>query len=359
MVPVFFELKKSRHINVKFISTGQHTSMFVQVLDFFGLKPDIELNVMQPNQSLSELTAALSLRLDELFKKEKCDTIIVQGDTTTAFVASLIAFYNNIKVAHVEAGLRTSTKGIPFPEEMNRRLISKIADHHFAPTQSAYNVLKSESIENIHLVGNTVIDSLFLCLKKNKEDIKTYTEKYDFLKNFSRSILITCHRRESFGAGILQICLAIKKLAKNYPDFVFIYPVHYNPNVQDAVYAELGKIENIRLIDPVPYNELVYLINECYLVMTDSGGIQEEAPSLNKPVVVLREETERTEGVDAGCAVLAGVQTENILRITKEIIEDKKLYERMANVENPYGDGRASQRIANIIEKRNEALINT
>lgn len=355
LVPVYFELKKIAGVEVKFVSTGQHTTMLTQVLRFFGVKPDAQLKVMKPNQTLSGLTATLTQQMDRYLieNRNSCDAIVVQGDTTTAFVASLIGFYHKKKVIHVEAGLRTADKFNPFPEEVNRRLISRVADLHFAPTDASYDELLKEGCTNVYRVGNTVIDSLLMCVEKIKRKTKSYNKKYNFLDGYKKQILITCHRRETFGGPLLQICAAIKELAALYPGFAFVYPVHFNPNVRNVVFEELSNLKNVFLIDPVSYDEMVYLLKNAYLILTDSGGIQEEAPSLHKPLIILREETERMEGVTAGCALLAGIQKEAILSAARSVIEDEKVYHAMTSVPNPYGDGHAAEYIAKQIDQMN------
>lgn len=351
LIPIYFSLKKEPSFDVQFVSTGQHKRMLKQILDFYGVKPAINLNVMRPNQSLSQLSAFVIQKMEALFSKMPCDILIVQGDTTTAFATALVGFYHKKYIVHVEAGLRTFSKYFPFPEEINRRLITQVTDLYLAPTGESKENLLKEGCKNVYEVGNTVIDSLHLCLEKVLQNKVYYDKRFSFLNPFEKIILITCHRRESFGRGIEEICLAIKELAKTYKKFVFVYPVHYNPNVNGPVFQLLDGVENVKLIDPLPYDQLVYLMQRSYLILTDSGGIQEEAPSVNVPVIVLRKETERMEGVKAGCSVLAGNSRSKIIKITKQIIGDKSLYTQMASVRNPYGDGKSSDRITRLLKK--------
>jgi UDP-N-acetylglucosamine 2-epimerase (non-hydrolysing) len=350
LVPVYLILRNEATFEVKFISTGQHKSMLKQILDFYEITPDIDLDVMKPNQTLSQLTASVINKMHDLFNENQCDIVIVQGDTTTAFATALGAFYHKKFIVHVEAGLRTHSKYFPFPEEINRKLITQLADLHLAPTDDSKENLIREGCKNVHNVGNTVIDSLKLCLERILDNVKPYNDKFSYLNDSQKVILVTCHRRESFGQGIEEICDALKDLAKKYQNFVFVYPVHYNPNVTGPVFELLSNIDNIKLIEPLPYDELIYLMSRSFLILTDSGGIQEEAPSLNIPVVVLRNETERMEGVLAGCSILAGNNKERIIEITENIIDDEAQYMRMSEVTNPYGDGKSSERIKELLK---------
>lgn len=350
LIPLFFELKKNGFA-VDFVSTGQHKRMLRQILNFFGVKPDVDMNVMRPNQSLSQLTSFVTKKMNKLLEEKHYDVIIVQGDTTTAFATALVGFYHKKYIIHLEAGLRTFSKYFPFPEEMNRKLITQLTDLYFAPTDESKNNLVKEGCKNVYQVGNTVIDSLYLCLEKVFANKLKYEKAFRFVSNYERLILITCHRRESFGKGIKDICEAIKLLARQYSNYVFVYPVHYNPNVTGPVFELLSNIQNIRLIEPLPYDQLVYLMSKSHLILTDSGGIQEEAPSLNVPVIVLRNETERMEGVHAGCSVLAGNTKNKILQITQNILSNPTVYKKMAGVNNPYGDGKSSERIIKILRK--------
>jgi UDP-N-acetylglucosamine 2-epimerase (non-hydrolysing) len=344
LIPVYLTLQKSG-ITVELVSTGQHKSMLEQIFTFFEVKPDVSLDVMLHNQSLAVLTARLSERLQACYEERNYDLVIVQGDTTTAMVASLIAFYNRIKVAHVEAGLRTYDKFSPYPEEINRQLISRIADYHFAPTQKSLEVLEKENVEKRFLVGNTVIDSLLLCVEKVRKNLAYYEEKYKVINNYTRLVLITGHRRENFGRGFEEICTAIKQLSEQYPSYLFYYPVHLNPNVQEKVQEFLSGIKNVVLDRPLPYDELIFLMSRSFILLTDSGGIQEEGPSLNVPILVMRDTTERPEGIDGGCAVLVGTSVEKIISEFNRLVADGDYYRRMATAPNPYGDGKSAQYI--------------
>ena len=348
LIPVYMELKR-REAAVDLVSTGQHRSMLDQIFEFFGIKPDVSLDVMVHDQTLSGLTARLTNALQECFEARKYDVIVVQGDTTTAMVASLVAYYNHLMVAHVEAGLRTYNKYSPFPEEVNRQIIGRIADHHFAPTKFAESILKIERAKGVHLVGNTVIDSLLFCVNRITEQKSCYTEKFPLLEKYEKLVLITGHRRESFGKGFDEICQAIKELSQRYPRTLFYYPVHLNPNVKNKVHDILVDIPNVYLGEPLPYDELVYLMSRSFIILTDSGGIQEEAPSLNVPVLVMRETTERPEGIDAGCSKLVGTSRQIIVESFVELVDKPEKYHQMAKAINPYGDGRSAQRIADIL----------
>jgi UDP-N-acetylglucosamine 2-epimerase (non-hydrolysing) len=344
LIPVYLEFRKT-NADVCLVSTGQHQSMLEQIFNFFDVKPDLCLDVMLPSQTLAGLTARLTETLQKCFTEHHFDIVVVQGDTTTAMVASLVSFYNGIKVAHVEAGLRTYHKFSPFPEEINRQIIGRIADFHFAPTQRAADILIKEGLDHVYCVGNTVIDSLLLCLEKVRNNEAVYQQQFDMIHRFQKLILITGHRRENFGEGFEQICAAIKELAALYPNFLFYYPVHLNPNVKQKVYTLLSGLPNVFLGNPLPYDELVFLMSQSFLILTDSGGIQEEAPTLNVPLLVMRDTTERSEGIDAGCALLVGTSTENIVAAFTRLVEYPEKYRKMVKAENPYGDGSSSERI--------------
>lgn len=353
LIPVYLELKK--HFSfVELISTGQHASMLEQIFSFFDLSPDVTLEVMTPNQTLAGLTARLCERLQACFEEKKYDLVIVQGDTTTAMTGSLIAFYNRIKVAHVEAGLRTYNKFSPFPEEVNRQIVGRIADYHFAPTQRALDVLKREGADNCHLVGNTVIDSLLLCLQKVQANNNQYAEKFKIVNAYSKLVLITGHRRENFGRGFEEICSAIKQLSVTYPDCLFYYPVHLNPNVKDKVFHYLNDLKNVVLDKPLPYDELIYLMSRSYIILTDSGGIQEEGPSLHVPILVMRDTTERPEGIENGCSLLVGTSSEKIVSEFNKLVDNPDFYRRMSEAGNPYGDGKSATYIAEILLRQEE-----
>jgi UDP-N-acetylglucosamine 2-epimerase (non-hydrolysing) len=352
LAAVILELKRNENFEVNVCITAQHREMLDQVLKVFEINPDVDLGLMKDNQTLSDLSARILPAMDSYYKNYKPDLVLVQGDTTTTFIASLAAYYNRIKIAHVEAGLRTWNKYSPFPEEINRVLTSKLADLHFAPTKISKGNLITEGVqqEKIFITGNTVIDALLLASEK----IKNNTIKIPGLRNDIHSgngniILITGHRRESFGEGFKNICQAISFLAEEFADYNFIYPVHLNPNVRKPVFEILSSKKNIFLIEPLDYLPFVSLMNESKLILTDSGGIQEEAPSLGKPVLVMRDTSERPEGISAGTAKLVGVKREEIIKEVKKLLLSKHEYSKMANVVNPYGDGKASARIAGII----------
>ena len=352
MAPLIKVLEKE--FNVKICVTGQHREMLDQVMRFFGLEADYDLNIMKPNQSLYELTASLIKGLEPVIADFGPDLIFVQGDTTTAFVGALAGFYKKTRIAHLEAGLRSENKYSPFPEEINRVLVGKLADFHFAPTQRAKeNLLKEGITENIWVVGNTVIDALFLGLdiiKSEGED--KYYRYFDFLDFSKKIILVTGHRRESFGKPFRNICFALKEIADSFEDIEIVYPVHLNPNVRKPVYEILQGRPRIHLIEPLDYPYLIWLMSKSYLILTDSGGIQEEAPSLGKPVLVMREVTERIEGVEAGTAKLVGTNKEKIVSEVSNLIRLKEEYTKMARAVNPYGDGTTSKKILKILKKQ-------
>lgn len=354
LIPLYLELKENKSFKPVLISTGQHKEMLDQIFSFFDIQPDIQLNVMSPNQGLAGLTSLLFQKLEEVVSKHKFDGIIVQGDTSTAMVGAMIGFYNKVKVIHVEAGLRTYDKFSPFPEEINRRIIGLVADFHFAPTEKAAKALEKESLEGVYMVGNTVIDSLLWAMKKIEADEEKYQNNiktsFPGLEN-KRLVLVTGHRRENFGKGFEEICRALASLADKYKELAFVYPVHLNPNVRETVFKYLDGYDNIHLIDPLPYDQLLYLMSKSILILTDSGGIQEEAPSLNIPLIVMRETTERPEGIEAGCAVLAGITACNIVNSFVQIYEDQTVYSKMTEAANPYGDGKSAEKIVGILEE--------
>lgn len=346
MAPVINALKQHpEQITSLVCSTGQHRQMLDQVLNLFDIVPDIDLNLMQANQSLAGLTARLITGIDRVMKAHRPDWVLVQGDTTTVFAAALAAFYHGVRVGHVEAGLRTGDKYQPFPEEINRRMVDVIADLYFAPTETNRQNLLRENLnaQTVHVTGNTVIDALLMIA----EQVKTAPLSLLIPKAARKKmILVTAHRRENHGQPIREICHALVTLARCYADTVHIvYPVHLNPNIEQPVYALLDHIPNISLLPPVDYQTMVRLLTHAHLILTDSGGIQEEAPSLNKPVLVLRETTERPEAVAAGVTRLVGTKTEAIVEAVTSLLEDETLYRTMATGANPYGDGHASQRI--------------
>lgn len=349
LAPLIVKLKDVGNIQV--CVTGQHREMLDQVLQFFSIVPDYDLNIMMENQSLFTVTSKSLKLLEKVIKESQPDLIIVQGDTTTTFVGALAGFYNKIKVAHIEAGLRSFHKFSPFPEETNRVLVSHIADYHFAPTDKAKENLLRESIseENIFVIGNTVIDALFMGLDIVNRNEKRFYDYFRFLDFSKRIILVTGHRRESFGKPFENICYALKEITQENVEI--IYPVHLNPNVRGHVYPLLSGIKNIHLIEPLAYPYLIWLMSKSYLILTDSGGIQEEAPSLGKPVLVMRDVTERTEGIDAGTALLVGTNKEKIVKSVRMLLSNKGEYNNMAKRRNPYGDGKSSLRIRDIVKK--------
>jgi UDP-N-acetylglucosamine 2-epimerase (non-hydrolysing) len=351
MAPVIKSLMSySEEVKSVVCVTAQHREMLDQALQIFGIVPDYDLNLMNPNQSLALLTANVLTGLDEVITIEKPDWLLVQGDTTTAMVASLVAYYHRIKLGHVEAGLRTNDKFQPFPEEINRRITDILADAYFAPTQNSRMNLLKEGIpsESIVVTGNTVIDALMM-ISQRVADQPLDSRISTSIKN-RLLILVTVHRRESFGKPLENICKALARIAFSYQDKIqIVYPVHLNPNVHKTVYEILSGIPNISLLEPVNYEELVGLMSKAYLILTDSGGIQEEAPSLHKPVLVLRDVTERPEAIEAGAAKLIGTNAGRIYSETIRLIEEPKIYYQMSNAINPYGDGQASQRIVQFL----------
>ncbi len=345
MAPLVLELQKNENIESIVCLTAQHRQMLDMVMDMFKIKADYDLNIMQERQTLAGITTRALNGLDEVMSEAKPDVVLVHGDTTTTLSGSMAAFYNKIKVGHVEAGLRTYDKYSPFPEEMNRKITGAIADFHFSPTQSNKDNLLREKIDedSIYITGNTVIDAISYTVRDD------YTFKTESIRNVDfegkRVILMTAHRRENLGKPLENICRAVLRLVNENPDIEIIYPVHLNPAVRDTVNSILAGNDRVHLIDPVDVDELHNLMKRCYMVMTDSGGLQEEAPALGKPVLVLRSETERPEAVAAGTAKLAGIKEEDIYALGKELLESKEAYDKMAHAANPYGDGKASQRI--------------
>jgi len=353
LAPVIQSMKKQKDdFEVEVCVTAQHREMLDQVLDFFKIIPDFDLNLMKNNQFLFDLTANTLKNLDAVLEEVQPDWVIVQGDTTSAFVGALASFYRKIKIAYIEDGLRSGNKLSPFPEEVNRRMISHLADCHFAPTSLAANNLKKENIRNnVFMVGNTVIDALLLGLdiiKKSGADKKLY-KYFNYLDFNKKIILVTGHRRESFGKPLENICLALKKIAENNAVEI-IYPVHLNPNIQKPVHDILGSIKNIHLIKPLDYPHLLWLMKKSYFIITDSGGIQEEASSLKKPILVTREVTERIEGIKAGTALLVGNRKEKIVKEANELLNIKKKYKMMSTRKNPYGDGKSCERIIKVLK---------
>jgi UDP-N-acetylglucosamine 2-epimerase (non-hydrolysing) len=348
MCPLVLRLVESPSVESRLCVTAQHREMLDQVLALFGVVPDYDLDIMRPNQTLNDITGSVVRGLDGVLEEFKPDVVLVHGDTTTSFSAALAAFHRQIPVGHVEAGLRTGNIYSPWPEEANRKLTGAIAQWHFAPTATARVNLLNEGVskDRIRVTGNTVIDALLWMTKRIESDPVihlTMTNRFSGLRETSRLILITGHRRENFGAGFDSICRAIRDLAVEFPDVDFVYPVHLNPNVQRPVKAILSGLENVHLTAPQEYAPFVWLMNRSYLVLTDSGGIQEEAPSLGKPVLVMRDTTERPEAVEAGTARLVGSDRGRIVAGVRELLTNAGQYAAMANTMNPFGDGRASQ----------------
>ena len=353
MAPLVKELLKQPLIfETKICITAQHREMLDQVLSFFEIVPDYDLNLMKPDQNLYSLTGDIINGLKPVLEDFNPCFVFIHGDTTTSLAAGLAAFYSGARVCHIEAGLRTFNKRAPFPEEMNRSLTSRIADFHFAPTETSRQNLINENIsdESILITGNTVIDALLYSVKKVSEEgfedkeINLLKSKIDSSKKI---ILVTGHRRENHGQGFINICAALKEIATSLKDVEVIYPVHLNPNVQKPVFELLAGIENIHLIEPLSYPAFVWLMSQSYLIITDSGGVQEEAPSLRKPVLVMRETTERPEAVEAGTVILVGTNPKKIVQETLSLITDSERYKRMSRLHNPYGDGKACWRIVN------------
>ena len=354
LAPLINEFKKnSSEFEIINISTGQHKEMLDQVVNFFDINIDYDLSLMTPNQSLSELSSKILVSLDKVLKKEMPDYVFVHGDTTTTAFASITAFYNQIKLCHIEAGLRTFDKFSPFPEEINRTITGKLTDLHFAPTEQAMQNLLNEGTkkESICVTGNTVVDALFeaVLISKKSDDLQIKNLKKIITEN-KKIILVTGHRRENFGQGFKNICKALQNIAKN-PNVHIVYPVHLNPNVKKIVFEMLKNIKNITLIDPLGYPAFTWIMNKSFLILTDSGGVQEEAPSLGIPVLVMRDNTERPEGVDAKTAFLVGTDDKKIIKHVNEFLNDKEWYNEISKKSNPYGDGNASKKILDFMVK--------
>lgn len=352
MAPLVLEMKNYDEIESMVVVTAQHREMLDQVLGAFGIVPDYDLDIMEKSQTLSKITSKAMLGLEEVFAKDRPDIVLVHGDTTTTFAGALAAFYAKIDVGHVEAGLRTGDIYSPYPEEMNRLLVSKIAAMHFAPTiKNAQNLENEGVVKGISITGNTVIDSIKYTAKDDYSFECDALNHIDFAK---KTILMTAHRRENYGEPFDNICQAAAEIAKNNPDIQIIYPVHLSPYVREMAGKYLSEIPNVHLIDPVGVFDMHNLIKRSYLVLTDSGGLQEEAPSLGKPVLVMRQETERPEAIAAGTARLVGVEKGNIIKVTEMLLNDENEYAKMAKAVNPYGDGNASKRIIEAIIARYE-----
>ncbi|HID77610.1 MAG TPA: UDP-N-acetylglucosamine 2-epimerase (non-hydrolyzing) [Planctomycetaceae bacterium] len=354
MSPVVLEcLRRPGAVRPLVCSVGQHREMLGQVVEYFGIQPDVELDLMEPDQPLAGLTARCLEALDDLLARLQPECVVVQGDTTTAMATALVAFYRRLPVVHIEAGLRTGDVARPFPEELNRRVADMVAALYCAPTRRAAEALLREGVrpEAVHVTGNTVVDALLQTAGQERARAEHWHEKYALLGQ-RPMVLITAHRRESFGPGLARICQAVCRLAERFPDHVFLYPVHLNPRVYAPVHQLLGQRENVQLIDPVPYPEFVWLMDRARLILTDSGGIQEEAPSLGKPVVVMRDATERPEVVEAGAARLAGTDPDGIVYHTTSLLTDPAQYAACQIDRNPYGDGRSARRIVDLLVRR-------
>ena len=357
MVPIIKALKRDKNFDAKVCVTAQHREMLDQVLEIFDIVPDYDLNIMNPTQDLFDVTSNVILGMRSVLNDFMPNIVLVHGDTTTTSASALAAFYHKIKVGHIEAGLRTNNIYSPWPEEANRQITSVIANFHFAPTQTSQNNLLKENKDkkNILICGNTVIDSLFLVLNKIEKDsalkkkiINNINMQYE-LKNEKKIILVTGHRRENFGKGFIDICKALKMIADNNPTIDIVYPVHLNPNVQKPVRKMLSGSSNIFLIDPMSYQSFIYIMSKSYFIITDSGGIQEEAPSLGKPVLIMRDTTERPEALEAGTVKLVGTNPHVIFEESQTLLDDKNEYDKMSKAHNPYGDGFASEKIVNFL----------
>lgn len=355
MAPLVHALQANPSFDARVCVTAQHRQMLDQVLELFAIQPDYDLNIMQPGQGLYEITANILKGIKPVLEEFKPDVVLVHGDTTTTFATSLAAFYQQIAVGHVEAGLRTGNLYSPWPEEANRKLTGVMTRYHFAPTVGAQQNLLREAVtpEHITVTGNTVIDALLWVKQKIEQDaalLDQLASRYTFLDPNKRLILVTGHRRESFGGGFERICAALAQIATQHKDVEILYPVHLNPNVQEPVTRLLKDINNIHLIEPQDYLPFVYLMMHSYLILTDSGGIQEEAPSLGKPVLVMRDTTERPEAVEAGTVQLVGTDTDRIVQTTHTLLTDNNAYQAMSMAHNPYGNGKACQRIVTTLQ---------
>ena len=357
MAPVLLELNKHQNIEHKICITGQHMEMLDQVLQLFEIEPDFNLRIMKEAQSLNDITTNILRGLDPILEQFCPDLILVHGDTATTLAASLSAFFRKIDIAHIEAGLRTGDLYSPWPEEANRRLTSVVSSLHFAPTEQAKINLRAEnvSLDSITVTGNTVIDALLAVQKRIKSDLtlqQVIKSKYNQVNFDKKIILITGHRRENFGSGFQNICDAISRLSSTYSDVEFIYPVHLNPNVREPVFNTLSGKKNIHLLPPLEYSEFVFLMMRSHIILTDSGGIQEEAPALGKPVLLMRDTTERPEAIDAGTTQLVGTNEDKIYAAVSALLENSALYEKMSSAVNPYGDGTAARQIICKLEEK-------
>lgn len=354
MAPLVKYLQNDSRFDCRVCVTAQHREMLDQVLSLFDITPDHDLNIMSPGQDLYDITSRILVGLRDVLQAEKPDALLVHGDTSTTFAASLAAFYQRIAIGHVEAGLRTGNLYSPWPEEANRKLTGTLAHWHFAPTQNSFNNLRKEAIPEaqITVTGNTVIDALLQVrdkVQQSPELQQTFASQFDFLDDNKRLVLVTGHRRENFGEGFEHICAALARLAKEHRDIQVVYPVHLNPHVQEPVNRLLADVDNVHLIKPLDYLPFVYLMNRSHLILTDSGGIQEEAPSLGKPVLVMRDTTERPEAVEAGTVKLVGTNADTIYQQASLLLSDQEAYDVMSIAHNPYGDGKACARIADAL----------
>lgn len=354
MAPVVLALNSDPYFDHKVCVTGQHRHMLDQVLGIFGIVPDFDLDLMVKNQTLHNLTAEILVRIKSVLEEFNPTLVLVHGDTTTSFATTLACFYSGIKVCHVEAGLRTGNIRSPFPEEANRQLTTRLSTYHFAPTDRNVNSLLNEGINQEYIVktGNTVIDALLWVVNNGKENDDEITDHAikAIITGSKKILLVTGHRRENFGRGFIEICDALVFLAKQHPMLEILYPVHLNPNVRDTVFSTISGYPNIHLMEPVSYLTFICLMRRSFVILTDSGGVQEEGPSLGKPVLVMRDTTERPEAVDAGTVKLVGANKQNIVRGVNELLNDDDAYKRMSHAVNPYGDGKASERIVSFLK---------
>lgn len=345
MAPLVKSLERTKEIESVVCVTAQHREMLDMVLRLFDIRPDYDLNIMKHGQTIADINIAILKGMEGVFEKERPDVVLVHGDTSTTFIGALAAFYQKIKIGHVEAGLRSGNIYSPYPEEMNRRLAGVLANYHFAPTMSNYQNLLREGYaeENIFVTGNTVIDALLSMIKTDYCFEEALLNHLDYEEK--RVIVMTCHRRENWGEPMVGIFKAVREIAKSHKDVEIIYPIHMNPSIRALADELLSGLDNLHIIEPLDYEPFANLLNKAYLILTDSGGIQEEAPALGKPILVLREETERPEAVEAGTVRVVGVQQRKIVEAVSELLENKESYDQMANAVNPYGDGRACERI--------------